>query len=579
MKTQLAAFCLKNNLSPFEQSKTSLKIDQDSIFKTRDAKSLHQKVLNKLSSSFHFKESSNIWQFFQFTDQWIDISKRQEFFQSLNSESNANFLSEISTPRKMWRPKYDVIAVTEDESTFVALNKIGVTAQLIVSENDIVDLQRYDIVQVVDCEDFKIILEKLPQSVFVDSIDEVYLERYLEELSGWQSNFEILVRNFNSFSREMQETLREIEPLFDLLDNKKLDIITEERVEKALEEINEKISVKIKDLMISGEGLLKMLGENKMPKEILEIVQKSIEESKISEHIFNVTVPVTIDYSELESQIKISSANEFTNLAEMVKRNASAIKNIPKNLENLSILLLVEDFCFGVSNFLRKTQVYPTTSENVHMNDSSNMFLNNAQPISFQLDSFSKCSILTGANSGGKTTLLEHLLQNISLFQLGLPISGEVHLPIFTEVYYFAKTKGSTSKGAFETLLSQMSKIKPGSKTLILADEIEAVTEPGVAGKIIAATAEFFISKDCYMVLATHLGAEIQKNLPKNARVDGIEAKGLDENFNLVVDHNPVLGRLAHSTPELIVERMAGATGGEYFEHLNSALKKDGEKD
>jgi len=74
--------------------------------------------------------------------------------------------------------------------------------------------------------------------------------------------------------------------------------------------------------------------------------------------------------------------------------------------------------------------------------------------------------------------------------------------------------------------------------------------------------------------LATHLGAEIAKNLPVGARVDGIEATGLDENFNLIVNHNPVLGRLASSTPELIVERMASSIGGEYFEFLFKRVKK-----
>ena len=118
-----------------------------------------------------------------------------------------------------------------------------------------------------------------------------------------------------------------------------------------------------------------------------------------------------------------------------------------------------------------------------------------------------------------------------------------------------------------------MSKIKAGKKTLILADEIEAVTEPGVAGKIIAATCEYFINLDSYLVIATHLGYEIQTCLPKKARIDGIEAKGLDNEFNLIVDHNPVIGRLAHSTPELIVEKMSKTFNEEYFKFLNEKIK------
>ena len=336
-----------------------------------------------------------------------------------------------------------------------------------------------------------------------------------------------------------------------------------------MEEINEVITDKIKEMTISGEGLMKMLSEGKMPPAILDIVRGAIEESGLSEHIFNLQIPVTIDYKELEDQIKRQSASEFTDLAERVKRGAEDLKKVPILLEKLSAYLLIEDFSLGVSSWIGSGKSYPSYSDNLHFDNASNMFINKAQKISFQLDNFSRCSILTGANSGGKTTLLEHVLQNISLFRLGLPILGEVHMPVFSDVYYFAKTKGSTSKGAFETLLTQMSKIKPGTKTLILADEIEAVTEPGVAGKIISATAEYFIKRNCFLILATHLGEEIAKSLPENARVDGIEAKGLDEEFNLIVDHNPVLGRLAHSTPELIVERMSNTYPEEYFKYLS----------
>ena len=158
----------------------------------------------------------------------------------------------------------------------------------------------------------------------------------------------------------------------------------------------------------------------------------------------------------------------------------------------------------------------------------------------------------------------------------GFHFENEIQIPIFSEVYYFAKNKGSASKGAFENLLVQMSKINPGRRTLILADEIEAVTEPGVAGKIIAATSQYFIEKNCFLVIATHLGYEIQKVLPNKARIDGIEARGLDENNELIVDHNPVIGRLASSTPELIVEKMANSNIHEYFNYLNEYLKRNG---
>jgi len=576
MQQEIYNFLSRNNLSPFNESKSVVRTDKDSIFKTRDAKAIHTKVLNNISSHFVFAETANIWNTFPFTNNFLDIQKRQEFFKSIVPQDNS-FLRELQKPKKTWKPRYEIIVVTEDESTFVQLQKMDCVSQLLVNQNDVADLERYDIVQVVDCEDFRLMLERLPQSIFIDSIENVYLERYLEEISGWRENFTILRRS--KVSESIKKSINQLEPLFNLLDNREGKIITEEEVEKILEKINEKISNKVRDLTISGDGLMKMLSEGKMPPEILRIVTDAIEASSISEHIFNLQIPVSIDYKELEDQIKRLSANEFSDLAERVKRSGELLKRVPKLLQELESLLLLEDFSLGIASWIisQKNPSYPLASENIRFSNASNLFLSSAQPISFQLDSFNRCSILTGANSGGKTTLLEHLLQMISLFQLGLPISATANLPIFTDIYYFAKTKGSASKGAFETLLSQMATIKPGNKTLILADEIEAVTEPGIAGKIISATAKYFIGKNCFMILATHLGGQIANNLPKGARVDGIEAKGLDENFNLIVDHNPVLGRLAHSTPELIVERMAmsASKGKDYFEFLFKEMKSE----
>jgi len=571
MKEEMLNLIFENELSPFNQSKTLLKNSEESIFKTRDAKSIHSRVLSNISSKFNFEDTSNLWNCFTFTKDYQEIIKRQSFFKNLEKKESS-FLKNLTKPRSNWRPRYNIIVVTEDESTFVQLKKLGCTSQLLVSENDITDLERYDIIQVIDCDVFKFLLERMPQTVFIDQIENIYLERYLELLSGWRENFSILKRS--ETSGEIKNLLEKMESLFNLLDNKEGSIISESEVEKILEEINEKISQKVKELTISGEGLLKILGEGKMPSTISEIVKKAIEESGLSENLFNMKIPVTIDYQELEAQIKRQSANEFTDLAEKVKRKSKELKKIPEILKKLSAMILVEDFCYGISFWIEENKKYPTASENFAFSRASNIFLSNAQPINFKLDKYNKCSILTGANSGGKTTLLEHILQNISLFQLGLPISGEIQFPIFTEIYYFAKNKGSASKGAFETLLTQMSKIRPGTQTLILADEIESVTEPGVAGKIISATADYFIRKNCFMVLATHLGHEIQKTLPPGARIDGIEAKGLDENFNLIVDHNPVLGRLAHSTPELIVEKMANSNESDYFKHLQESLKK-----
>ncbi|MEM4230532.1 MAG: hypothetical protein QXF25_01525, partial [Candidatus Pacearchaeota archaeon] len=441
------------------------------------------------------------------------------------------------------------------------------------SQNDILGLEDYDIIQVVDCDDFSSLLEQLPQTVFLDSISEVYLERYLTVLSGWKNNLEILSKN--KTNEDIGKILAELVPMLKYIEDKSFEKLTREYIESKLEFINEYISNEMKKVTLSGENLFAMLHGGKMPAEVEKIIEKAIEQSKIPPHLFKLTIPVSIDESELEKYLKKQDYEEFTTIVESIKKHASLLSNIPKKLQELSDLLVYYDFVAGISGFMANASDFPIISDELSFYGAKNVFLDDkAQPISFLLDDNNKCSILTGANSGGKTTLLEHIIQLIVLLQLGLPVDGKVKTPIFTEVYYFAKTKGSTSKGAFENLLTQMSSIKPGKKTLILADEIEAVTEPGVAGRIISATVEYFVDKGCFLVVATHLGHEIQKNLPKFTRIDGIEAKGLDEKHELIVDHNPVLGKLANSTPELIVEKLANSKKQDYFKFLNEMLKK-----
>ncbi len=603
MREELVDFILENGLSPFSSGKSLIK-KGGTIYQTKDARKIHSKVLGVLSRDFVFKETSNIWNCFGVASSSEEVLVRQEFFEGIRNKGKGIRvgLGDLSKPRASWKPRYDVVIVTEDEGTFVRLNKLSCGVILLANQNDVSDLERYDVVQCVDCDDFVGVLERLPQSVFLNSVEDAYLERFLEELSGWRDNFALL--NGSDVSGGLRECLDLLIEPFALLENKEGKIISEGEVEAALEDINADVGGGIKGMTISGDVMMKMLSEGKMSDEILVLVRSSIERSGIPEHVFNLGVPVSIDYKELEAQVRIQSANEFTDVAERIKRNASKLKGIPGILKRLEAEILVEDFFCGVKKYLQLEKLeiknkklegegenYPRTNADgrgqdfgigfpeiggeLLMEDGFNLFLRDAQPISFILDDVNRCSILTGANSGGKTTLLEHLIQNVSLMRMGLPVVGKFRSPVFDEVYYFAKTKGSTSKGAFETLLTQLAGISAGErgegrgarKIFILADEIEAVTEPGVAGKIIAASAEYFVKRGCFVVLATHLGAEISKSLPEMTRVDGIEATGLDEDFNLIVNHNPVLGRLASSTPELIVERMARAAdaagGGE----------------
>lgn len=573
MKERLTKFIGENNLLAFNKYKTPISNSQNSIYKTRDAKAIHNKVLSKISQYFVLSETSNLFNEFFFTRDENEILKRQEFFRKIKEigKKSNSFLRELSLPRTNWKPKYDIVVITENYETFNKLKQLGCPVQLIVSENDLSLLESKDLVQVIDCDEYSMILESLPQAVFFKNIEDVYLERYLELLSGWKHNIEVL--KDNQLSQNLSSIVQKLSSLFHLIDSGESLAMDRDSIEKKVEEINFRISEKLKNLTIGGESLLAVLSKGVLPTELKEIVRQEIIKSGIPSNVLIEEIPVKIFEEELERLLARQSFDEYSNIAEEIKRNSIQIKEIPKLIKELNEELIFFDFITGVSQFLENNMEFISFSDCLEISNSKNLFLENPEPISFQLNPLARCSILTGANSGGKTTLIEHVIQLISLQQMGLPAYGKISLPIFTDVYYFAKNKGSLNKGAFETLLTQMSEIKPGNKTLVLADEIESVTEPGVSGKIICATAEYYLRQGCFLVIATHLGFEIQKTLPMGARIDGIEAKGLTADFELIVDHNPVLGRLANSTPELIVEKMANTKDSPYFKFLNSNLK------
>ena len=58
----------------------------------------------------------------------------------------------------------------------------------------------------------------------------------------------------------------------------------------------------------------------------------------------------------------------------------------------------------------------------------------------------------------------------------------------------------------------------------------------------------------------------------KELRTDGIEARGLDENLELIVDRTPRRNYLAKSTPELIVRRLVERSDGEAKDVFKSIL-------
>ncbi|MFU8768060.1 MAG: endonuclease MutS2, partial [Candidatus Methanoperedens sp.] len=117
--------------------------------------------------------------------------------------------------------------------------------------------------------------------------------------------------------------------------------------------------------------------------------------------------------------------------------------------------------------------------------------------------------------------------------------------------------------------IRDFSVIANSHKKIVLTDEMESITEPGASAKIISGILEELHDNNGLGVFVSHLAEAILENTTYKIRVDGIEASGLDENLNLIVDRNPRYNYLARSTPELIVERLVRKnTGNEFYKRL-----------
>lgn len=343
---------------------------------------------------------------------------------------------------------------------------------------------------------------------------------------------------------------------------------------------------------------------NMLPAEIVETFTSTVQEAEdklikmlgltareadwvigiISEEIALPVTMVSERMNDLEDRLsRLFAEKQF----KLIKKMAGQLEELKPAVSGAVQQLLEFDLFLSVGLFSYDYDLHtPDISmkyNGVGVKSARNMFLvesmlkgrhGEVQPIDYSIGTtpFSpegtngeNCAILSGANSGGKTTTIQTLAQIATMAQAGFPVPAEVtHIPIFEEIYFFYKSRGMVSAGAFETTLKQFAEIVVSEKPkLTLFDEVEAITEPGSAANVIAGLIEILqADPNSSTVICSHLAKEIQDVCDVPVRIDGIEARGLDEKLDLIVDRTPRFGYLARSTPELIVERLAKLTKG-----------------
>jgi hypothetical protein len=210
------------------------------------------------------------------------------------------------------------------------------------------------------------------------------------------------------------------------------------------------------------------------------------------------------------------------------------------------------------------------------------------QPVSYavgdhgygdDLPSGDRVAVLTGANSGGKTTLLETLCTVTLLATMGLPVPAEAATVGDVDTVVFHRRHASFNAGVLEsTLKSVVPPLAGEGRTLMLVDEFEAITEPGRAADLLNGLVDLTVDQEALGVYVTHLADDLSP-LPEDARIDGIFAEGLTADLDLQVDYQPRFGTVGRSTPEFIVSRLVANARGRAerrgFEALAAAVGEE----
>ncbi|MFB6108599.1 MAG: DNA mismatch repair protein [Haloplanus sp.] len=227
----------------------------------------------------------------------------------------------------------------------------------------------------------------------------------------------------------------------------------------------------------------------------------------------------------------------------------------------------VDDVAFDLS-LARFAEAHDLTrptvgTDGLAVEGAANPFLDDPQRVSYAVGDHGldapagdRVAVLTGANSGGKTTLLETCCSVALLAAMGLPVPADrAEVGLFDTVV-FHRRHASFNAGVLEsTLKSIVPPLSDDGRTLMLVDEFEAITEPGRAADLLNGLVDLTVDRAALGVYVTHLADDLSP-LPPAARIDGIFAEGLTSDLELRVDYQPRFGTVGKSTPEFIVSRL-----------------------
>ena len=266
----------------------------------------------------------------------------------------------------------------------------------------------------------------------------------------------------------LESILPDVLDVLDELESGKLDEnIFDQAVEEAKGKADLKLKNAIKNVDLKGDEVLDLLNEE-MPVKIQHIFDDVMKEARneVKEKTgfyfdpFIQKYPIEVDMEELERIKKQEIAKKKVNDFENEVKAAVQLSKLKIDVINEIREIFLFDYEFALGCFAREYDLQsPKISTGFCFKDGLHLNLaldynHNIQKIDYALKSPNNVVLLTGANSGGKTTLLETFAQISIMAQMGLPVCAyEARVQIVDEVYFFSK-KRSLDAGAFESFLN-----------------------------------------------------------------------------------------------------------------------------
>ncbi len=555
-----------------------------------DAREIYRRITSLISSRITLEESRKLLSGFKPTSDPSEILARQKKLKEAFARVDIGLKSETSKVRpfrlkKSYFPDRVFVATEEEfeEASSLSVCTVElepVNAPLVLSKSAGVGIE------VEEISDVELAPEMYVESVIEQKDVLEAISRVIESFEGVRSVAGQLLDSVKVLE-ELYGKKKQVESIFELVSQEEAEL--NERIEKKVRE---------KSLKLEGDALLEFLKTGSFPMdELEEIILEEIFESEknISERlgsyaeIFprNLKIPVRADVEaverlreEIERDLNLEFYLESRKVARRIKAMLPELEREIQEVYRIELVRGIKEFCQGFT--------FPEISPGgIGFVEGRNLFIDEPQPVSYFIGQPGHiCStnakienhnviVLTGANSGGKTSLLELITQIQILAQMGLPVNaGRCCIDAVDELFLFRRKRSVYGAGAFENAVKTLSRILQGDgRKLILVDEFEAITEPGAAIRIVSKMLEIAHRKGYYFVLVSHLGEHLNFDF---VRVDGIEAEGLDDNLNLIVDRQPKFGVVGRSTPELIVERLYRKSRGEIkfiFRELLEAVR------